>query len=233
VAALVNASAAGGISDVQARIASIRAQIAQVSPSGGQPAFELPTSTPRAPGTADTGASVANAAPAATPTTLGGSPVGPTATAPSTAPSGTASGPAADAAARLTAVLPEAGKRWAGPIAEAATKHGVDPALLAALVRHESNFDPNVRSHAGAIGLGQLMPGTAAGLGVDPTDPVQNLDGAARYLKQQLDRFGSAELALAAYNAGPNRVAQAGGIPNITETRTYVARVTSTWEQYR
>jgi soluble lytic murein transglycosylase-like protein len=90
-----------------------------------------------------------------------------------------------------------------------------------------------VRSHAGAIGLAQLMPGTAAGLGVDPTDPLQNLQGGARYLREQLDRFGTPELALAAYNAGPNRVAQAGGIPRITETQTYVRRVLDTWEQLR
>jgi soluble lytic murein transglycosylase-like protein len=129
--------------------------------------------------------------------------------------------------------LPPAGQRWAGHIDEAARSAGVDPALLAALVRHESNFDPNVRSHAGAIGLAQLMPGTAAALGVDPTDPVANLRGGARYLREQLDRFGTPELALAAYNAGPNRVAQAGGIPRIAEAQTYVRRVMSTWEQLR
>ena len=123
------------------------------------------------------------------------------------------------------------GQRWAPAIQSAAEEAGVDPALLASLVRHESNFDQNVVSHAGAIGLAQLMPGTAAGLGVDPHDPHENLAGGARYLKTQLDRFGSVELALAAYNAGPNRVAQAGGVPRIQETQTYVQRVTDTYRE--
>lgn len=225
----MNGVASIGVSDVQSRIAAIRAQLGQLSAPDPNGSFALPgtapaTGTAGSPGAAGLGDTV---------------PLGSAATAPPvqsavrSVPSGTATGEAAVAEAKLAAVLPEAGKRWAGPIAQAATAHGLDPALLAALVRHESNFDPDVRSRAGAIGLGQLMPGTAAGLGVDPTDPIQNLDGAARYLKTQLDRFGSADLALAAYNAGPNRVAQAGGIPNITETRTYVDRVLTTWEQYR
>jgi soluble lytic murein transglycosylase-like protein len=127
-----------------------------------------------------------------------------------------------------TARLPEAGRRWAPAIEATAARHGLDGRLLAALVWTESNFRPDVVSHAGAIGLAQLMPGTARGLGVDPWDPRQNLDGGARYLRAQLDRFGSADLALAAYNAGPGRVK--GAIPNITETRLYVVRVL---ERYR
>lgn len=120
------------------------------------------------------------------------------------------------------AVLPERGQTWAPLIDATAERHGVDSKLLAALVWSESAFDPNAVSSAGAIGLGQLMPGTAAELGVDPWDPEANLDGAARYLATQLDRFGRNDLALAAYNAGPSRVARAGGIPNISETQTYV-----------
>ena len=122
--------------------------------------------------------------------------------------------------------VPATGRSWAPAIAEAARRHGLDERLLAALVWTESGFDPEARSSAGAIGLGQLMPGTAADLGVDPTDATQNLDGAARYLRQQLDRFGDVRLALAAYNAGPARVEAAGGVPAIEETTTYVARVT-------
>lgn len=121
--------------------------------------------------------------------------------------------------------LPPAGREFADEIEAAARRHGLDPTLLAGLVQAESGFRPDVVSHAGAIGLAQLMPGTAEGLGVDPHDPVQNLDGGARYLREQLDRFGSVELALAAYNAGPGRVAQAGGIPRIAETQAYVPRV--------
>lgn len=106
-----------------------------------------------------------------------------------------------------------------------AIEEGVDPELYVRLVRQESAFNPEARSDAGAIGLAQLMPGTAADLGVDPTDPVQNLRGGARYLRQQLDRFGSVPLALAAYNAGPGRVSEYGGIPPFEETQNYVRRI--------
>jgi soluble lytic murein transglycosylase-like protein len=129
--------------------------------------------------------------------------------------------------------LPAAGQRWAGAIEQAAGRAGIAPALLGALVQAESAFRADARSHAGAIGLGQLMPGTARELGVDPHDPQQNLDGAARYLRAQLDRFGSVELALAAYNAGPGRVARAGGVPRITETQQYVQRVTANYQHLR
>ena len=108
---------------------------------------------------------------------------------------------------------------------QTALKHGIDPDLFVRQIAAESNFNPAAKSSAGAIGLGQLMPATAKELGVDPTDPVQNLDGAARYMKQQLQRFGDPALALAAYNAGPSRVAKAQGIPNITETRNYVSKI--------
>ena len=106
-----------------------------------------------------------------------------------------------------------------------AEEEGVDPDLFIRLVEAESSFRPDVTSTAGAYGLTQLMPGTAAELGVDPTDPIQNLRGGARYLRQQLDRFGDPALALAAYNAGPGRVRQYGGIPPFQETQNYVARI--------
>ena len=138
-----------------------------------------------------------------------------------TAMAAPAGGPAPDWAASL----PAGGQDWAPAITAAAERHGVDPRLLASLVWTESDFQPDAVSSAGAIGLTQLMPSTAAGLGVDPHDPVANLDGGARYLREQLDRFGRTDLALAAYNAGPGRVAQAGGIPQITETQAYVRRV--------
>ena len=89
----------------------------------------------------------------------------------------------------------------------------------------ESNWDPVIVSHRGAIGLAQLMPGTAEELGVDPWDAYDNLDGGARYLRQQYDRFGTWELALAAYNAGPGAVAKYGGIPPYKETQEYVQKV--------
>jgi soluble lytic murein transglycosylase-like protein len=103
---------------------------------------------------------------------------------------------------------------------QAADAAGVPRDLFFRLVKQESAFRPDVwggqrRSSAGAIGPAQLMPGTAAELGVDPYDINANLLGGARYLRQQLDTFGDPALALAAYNAGPGRVRQAGGVPNI------------------
>jgi soluble lytic murein transglycosylase-like protein len=121
--------------------------------------------------------------------------------------------------------LPAAGRPYAAAIEATAARHGLDGRLLAALVWTESNFQPDAVSHAGALGLAQLMPGTARGLGVDPRDPLQNLDGGARYLRTQLDTFGRVDLALAAYNAGPGRVHAAGGVPDIVETQLYVVRV--------
>lgn len=212
-----------GIAAAQARVSAIQAQIAQLSPPRATPggaSFTLPGT----PSNGTVGTPAATAAP--------GAPATPAPAASASTADPRSAGSIGDAQ-RLASRLPAAGQRWAQPIADAAATHGIDAGLLAALVQHESGFDPAARSHAGAIGLGQLMPGTARGLGVDPHDPIANLDGAARYLREQLDRFGSADLALAAYNAGPNRVAQAGGIPQITETRNYVQRVTTTWEQYR
>ncbi len=108
---------------------------------------------------------------------------------------------------------------------DAARKYGIDPAMFLRLIQQESSFNPSAVSPKGAIGLGQLMPDTAQELGVDPTDPMQNLEGAAKYLSQQLKRFGSPELALAAYNAGPTRVARLGRVPNIAETQNYVKTI--------
>lgn len=127
--------------------------------------------------------------------------------------------------------LPGNGPQVAPAINAAAAGAGVDSRLLAALVWTESSFNQAAISPAGAIGLAQLMPGTAAGLGVDPYDPFQNLQGGARYLRTQLERFGRIDLALAAYNAGPQRVVDAGNeIPDIVETQLYVLRVLDRWE---
>lgn len=104
----------------------------------------------------------------------------------------------------------------------AADKHGVPQDLFLRLVHQESRWDHTAVSHAGAIGLAQLMPGTAALLRVDPTVPAENLDGGARYLRQQYEEFGSWRLALAAYNAGPGAVKKYGGIPPFRETKNYV-----------
>ena len=118
---------------------------------------------------------------------------------------------------------------FASEIAAAAQRNGVDPKLLTGLIRAESNFDPGATSPAGAQGLTQLMPGTASALGVsNPLDPVQSIEGGARYLRQQLDRFGGdASKALAAYNAGPGAVERFGGVPPYAETQAYVRKVLS------
>lgn len=115
---------------------------------------------------------------------------------------------------------------YAEAVAQAAQRHGLDPKLLHALVVVESAYRPTALSRAGAAGLTQLMPGTASELGVrDRMDPAASLQGGASYLARQLVRFGDLRLALAAYNAGPDRVARLGRVPSIQETRSYVAAV--------
>lgn len=104
----------------------------------------------------------------------------------------------------------------------AARRYGIPEDLFLRLVQQESGWNPSARSHKGATGLAQLMPGTAARLGVNPHDPVQNLNGGARYLRMMYNQFGNWRLALAAYNAGPAAVSKYGGIPPYRETRNYV-----------
>ena len=119
-------------------------------------------------------------------------------------------------------------------IMRAAQETGVDPALLAAICKQESGYYQGSRSPAGAIGLMQLMPGTAAGLGVDPTDPYQNMLGGARYIRQMLSTFGGdVTKALAAYNAGPGAVQRYGGVPPFSETRNYVQAVGANYQRFK
>lgn len=126
-----------------------------------------------------------------------------------------------------------AGVPYANLFTGAAARHGVDASLLAAVASTESNFNPGAVSPAGAQGLMQFMPATASGLGVSPLDPASAVDGAARYLKSLTGQFGSTELALAAYNAGPGTVSRYGGIPPFPETQNYVRTVMSKAESYR
>jgi soluble lytic murein transglycosylase-like protein len=125
--------------------------------------------------------------------------------------------------------------QFSGLINSAAQKYGIDPALLKGLIRQESNFNPNAKSPAGAAGLCQLMPGTAASLGcTNPLDPAQAIDAGAKYLSQQLKAFGGdPRKALAAYNAGPGAVQRYGGVPPYAETQNYVRSVMQFADQYR
>lgn len=115
---------------------------------------------------------------------------------------------------------------YQGPYLEvarsAAMRHGIPVGLFLRLVQQESAWNPKAISHKGAIGLAQLMPGTAAYLGVNPYDPSENLDGGARYLAEQYRTFGTWRLALAAYNAGPKAVERHNGVPPFKETQNYV-----------
>ena len=126
-----------------------------------------------------------------------------------------------------------AGVPYADLFSRAASRHGVDASLLAAVAQQESGFNSSAVSPAGAQGLMQFMPATAAGLGVNPLDPGSAIDGAAKYLSGLTKQFGSTELALAAYNAGPGSVSRYGGIPPYPETQNYVRNVLTKAEAYR
>jgi len=135
----------------------------------------------------------------------------------------------AGAALELVIAHPAADKIRA-EVREAAERHGMQESLLYSVIRHESAFDPEAVSPKGAQGLMQLMPGTASDLGVlDAQDPAQNIAAGARYLAQMHDRFSCWHLALAAYNAGPERVRSHAGIPPFEETQQYVKRVLKDW----
>lgn len=143
-----------------------------------------------------------------------------------------AGGPITPSPAPITPALATTPPQSAGPqawqahVATLAARYDLSPALIEALVWQESRWNAGAVSPKGARGLAQLMPDTARKLGVDPADPASNLEGGARYLRMQLDAFGGdLEKALAAYNAGPARVTAAGGVPNIAETRAYVAAI--------
>jgi len=167
----------------------------------------------------------------------------PAAPAPATAPAAT--GPTSPFAGALAAAQTSpsatpvsgagASSAFDSEINAAAASNGIDPALLKGLVSQESGFNPSARSGAGAVGLTQLMPGTASALGVtNPLDPAQSLQGGAKYLREQLDRFGGDEtLALAAYNAGPGAVQKYGGVPPYAETQNYVTSVMSKAAAFR
>jgi soluble lytic murein transglycosylase-like protein len=194
-----------------ARVAQLEA-ILGLSPAGAPVGTPVTTGTSSTSSSSPTGFAAQLASVAGTPAT--------------DAASGTAATGAATASGAATP--------FAAEIDAAATKYGVDPALLRGLIRQESNFNPNATSPAGARGLTQLMPGTAAALGVDPSVPAQAIEGGAKYLRRQLDAFGGDPAkALAAYNAGPGAVQRYGGVPPFAETQNYVRKVLAYAAEYR
>lgn len=123
---------------------------------------------------------------------------------------------------------------WDGYILASAARYGVPAALVKAVVLAESGMNPNAISRSGAMGLMQLMPATASGLGVDdPWDPEQNIDGGTRYLRQMIERFSDNRRAVAAYNAGPANVEKFNGVPPFEETQVYVVRVLDLYDMFR
>ncbi|MBT0771411.1 C40 family peptidase [Kineosporia sp. J2-2] len=143
------------------------------------------------------------------------------------------SDPVADTLRQLTGSSPLGSTPYANLFTAAGKKYGIDPALLSAVARTESNYNASAKSPAGALGLMQIMPGTARELGVDPMVPRQAVDGAARLLSDHIRTFGRVDLALAAYNAGPGAVRKYDGVPPYTETENYVRRVQKAWGQLR
>jgi soluble lytic murein transglycosylase-like protein len=207
------------ISAVESRIAQLQSLIAQAStPSSGAFAATLASAS------GQTGAGAASLS----------SPLASTGTASTASASSMMSAGSSPAAATGPSSLP-AGTPYGAEITAAAKRHGIDPALLAGLIKQESGFNANARSGAGAVGLTQLMPATAAGLGVtDPTNPAQSIEGGAKYLADQLKRFGGdVARALAAYNAGPGAVERFGGVPPYAETQNYVRAVQANAAQFR
>lgn len=152
---------------------------------------------------------------------------------PAAAPAPAAAATASSRSVRAP-LLTDLGRPYEGHIRAAAKEHRMDPALVAAVIQAESNYQPRAISRKGARGLMQLMPSTARRLGVRSTfDPKDNIRGGTAYLSELADRFGdtSVDLILAAYNAGERAVESHGGVPPYRETQDYVRKVRSIWER--
>jgi soluble lytic murein transglycosylase-like protein len=212
-----------------ARVAQLEAMLG-LSPAGA------PVSTPSTTTGTSSTSSTSPTSFAAQLASVTGSPATAAATTDPSLTSGTTATGATSATGTTgaTSGTPGANTPFAAEIDAAAKKYGVDSALLRGLIRQESNFNPNATSPAGARGLTQLMPGTAAALGVNPAIPAQAIEGGAKYLRQQLDKFGGDPAkALAAYNAGPGAVQRYGGVPPFAETQNYVRKVLAYAAEYR
>jgi soluble lytic murein transglycosylase-like protein len=219
-------STAGFAAALQAASAgeSSETQIPGASETASGLTTSAATSTPATAGATGLTAGTAELTADTTGTGTSGIPMSPTGYTAPGAP-GAATTPATATA------IPPAGSSASTPydatIAQVAARYNIDPAILHGLIQQESGFDPNSHSSAGALGLTQLMPGTASSLGVtNPLDPTQSIEGGARYLSEMLSKFGgNVSDALAAYNAGPGAVSQYGGVPPYPETQEYVNKV--------
>jgi soluble lytic murein transglycosylase-like protein len=230
----VSAQALGGVSTgIAAGEAAVAQRVQQlqalIEAAGKVAAGELPTNTPASPaGAQGSSGDFASALQAATADDTASGVIG-------SAPSGYQALAQGAGATGASGASGEAGGEYEALIDQAASRNGLDPAVLHGLIQQESGFDPSATSSAGASGLTQLMPGTASSLGVaDPLDASESIEGGARYLGQLTSEFGgNTEDALAAYNAGPGAVEQYGGIPPYAETQSYVSKVLGYAESYR
>ena len=218
--------------DINSDLQAVARRIAEITGAGAQPAAPL-----AAPATSGTGP---DGMPVLDPASLGATPFAALVRSALAGRSGATGGADADGipfagASAPGAPAPVASEEIDRLVSANSATWNVDPALIKAIIANESGFNANATSKAGAQGLMQLMPDTAAGLGVsDSYDPAQNVWGGTRYIKGLLDRFGgNMQLAVAAYNAGPNAVERYNGVPPYAETQNYVQNVLSSYETYK
>jgi soluble lytic murein transglycosylase-like protein len=204
-------------------------EAASTGPAGAGQAGGPPAAAPASTGNAYAGAAGPEGGPATAPASTGNAYAG------AAGPEGGPATAATSTGNTYTGTGVGGASAYDATISAVATRYGLDPAVLHGLIQQESGFNPSARSGAGALGLTQLMPSTAASLGVrEPLDPTQSIEGGARYLSEQLQRFGgNIADALAAYNAGPGAVEQYGGVPPYAETQEYVAKVMANANAYR
>jgi soluble lytic murein transglycosylase-like protein len=221
-----NLSNVSGLAAVQSRIAAIQNRFGVSAPPSSEPTNAAPASSAAAgTGSGSTGSASFAAALEAAVAGKGTASAGGARAMSGTGSVGIGLSRLAPASSTGLGGLPAKAAPYAGLFTAAAARHGVSATLLAAVAKVESGYNARAVSPAGARGLMQIMPGTARGLGVDPLDPAQAIDGAARLLKGWQRDFGSLELALAAYNAGPGAVRRYDGIPPYRETQAYVGKV--------